>query len=561
MNFLNRLSFKARLIAIVGFSLIICSVVSVTGFLYFNKQELYRGVIEKSRAIHLRLDAVVSYVALQNGLEPVIQRLKQKYTNHENVSKEDKEIVLKQVPIFAAMKIGRMDAEKDNYEFRVFSDEPRNEGNQASPEEMLIFKKFENDSTLDEQVVNTGDHISVFRPVRLTHDKGCFKCHGDPAESVWGNGRDVLGYKMENWKEGKLHGVFEIRTDLNKLAAVNAEHITPGTILIIGILLSGLIGMILAAILIKKPVDDLGNLAGSLDKSGKEVGGEAAHIATGADELSHASTQQASSLQQTSASIEQISTMINNNSENCKQATVVSEESLKSSQKGKEVVEHMIEAIEDINASNEGIAKQINETNKEIENIVKIINEIGTKTKVINDIVFQTKLLSFNASVEAARAGESGKGFAVVAEEVGNLASMSGKAAQEISEMLEGSIHTVERIVHDSREKIEKLVKEGEYKVENGTRIAHECEETFEEILININSVAKMITEISNASQEQALGVTEINKAMAQLDQVTHLNTTSAGESARSAAALSSQASQLNSLVNELITTLNGKSS
>jgi methyl-accepting chemotaxis protein len=89
----------------------------------------------------------------------------------------------------------------------------------------------------------------------------------------------------------------------------------------------------------------------------------------------------------------------------------------------------------------------MNKSNDEISSIVKVIAEIGDKTKVINDIVFQTKLLSFNASVEAARAGEQGKGFAVVAEEVGNLATMSGKAAEEISSMLGDSMGKVELIV------------------------------------------------------------------------------------------------------------------
>lgn len=559
MEFFNRLSFKNRLIAIVVFSLMLCSIVSVTGFLYFNKQELYRGVIEKSRAIHLRLDASVRYVAMQDGLEPVIQRLKQKYTSHESVTKEEKEIVLKQVPIYAAMKIGKMDAEKDNYEFRVFSDEPRNEGNRATAEDMVIFKKFENDPSLNEQVVNVGDHISVFHPVRLTEERGCFKCHGDPATSVWSNGRDVLGYKMENWKDGKLHGVFEIKTDLNKLAAVNSEHISPGSILVAGILLSGAIGVVLAIVLIKRPTDNLNALAMQLDAAGKEVNGEASQIARGGEELSQASIKQASSLQETSASIEEISSMINNNSENCKQATTVSETSMRSTEKGKEVVESMIDAIGEINSSNEGIAQQIDETNKEIESIVKIINEIASKTKVINDIVFQTKLLSFNASVEAARAGEAGKGFAVVAEEVGNLAAMSGNAALEITKMLEESTTTVENIVKNSKEKIERLVRDSKDKVNHGKQIAQECEETFNEILKNINSVSQMIAEVSNASYEQAMGVTEINKAMAQLDQVTQLNTVNANSSAQSAVSLETQANRLNALVNELLLTLNGK--
>lgn len=221
----------------------------------------------------------------------------------------------------------------------------------------------------------------------------------------------------------------------------------------------------------------------------------------------------------------------------------------------------MIEAIGDINTSNTGIMDQINETNKEIENIVKIINEIGTKTKVINDIVFQTKLLSFNASVEAARAGEQGKGFAVVAEEVGNLAAMSGAAALEITNMLDGSIKTVEGIVRDSKEKIGKLVLNSKEKVENGTRVAHECEEVLNEIVSSIASVSKMVAEISSASQEQAHGVHEITKAIAQLDQVTQQNTANSTESANAAGTLSGQAEALNSLVQKLVQTIEGSDS
>ncbi len=560
MNLLNSFSLKIRVILIVVLALVICSSVSIAGFLYFNNQELYRGVIEKSRAIHLRLDAAVTYVALQQGLEPAIKELKQKYHSHEQITKEDKAIVLKQVPIVAAMKIGAMDADKDNYEFRVFSDNPRNEGNQATPKELEIFNKFENDSSLKEQIINTGDSISIYRPVRLSKEKGCLNCHGDPAESPWKNGRDILGYQMENWKEGKLHGVFEIKTDLLKLAATNGGHntISPKDILIVGILISGVIGVFVAVLLLKKPLYDLNNLANSLDKSGKDVGNEAVQISSYADELAQASTEQAASLQQTSSSIEQISSMINNNSENSIQATLISEQSLLSAQKGKDVVESMIGAIGDIDSSNICIAKQIDETNKEIERIVKIINEIGSKTKVINEIAFQTKLLSFNASVEAARAGESGKGFAVVAEEVGNLAAISGGAAKEITEMLVESTQTVEEIVKNSKEKIGKLILEGKIKVENGTRIASECEDTFNEILENISNVSKMISEISNASQEQSQGVREINKAMGQLDHVTHQNTANASTSAQSAGVLAEQAEQLNSIVTTLVVMLRG---
>lgn len=561
MNWLNQLSFKARLLSVVIFAIVICSLVSISGFLYFNKREFHKGIIEKSRAIHLRLDAASQYVATQEGLAPVIERMKLKYKSSEQMTKEDKEVVLKQVPIVAAMKIGAKDAEKDDYEFRVFSDEARNEGNQANKEELEIFDKFQKDKSLNEYIADNDDSITVYRPVHLKKEIGCFTCHGDPQSSPWGNGRDILGYKMENWEDGKLHGVFAIKTDLKKLAIAQSTNnmTSPRNILIGAIIIGGLLGIAIAVAMIKKPIDNLNRIARGLHQSGDKVSSTAIQIATASEQLSQASTEQASSLQETSSSIEEISSMINTNTENAKHSAMTSEQSLVTAERGKVAVDHMIEAIGEINVSNEGIIIQINETNKEIENIVKIINEIGAKTKVINDIVFQTKLLSFNASVEAARAGEQGKGFSVVAEEIGNLAAMSGNAAHDITKMLNESIRTVEEIVNNSKEKIGALVLTGKDKVETGTQVARECEEVLNEIVKSVASASKMVSEISTASQEQAQGVHEITKAVAQLDQVTQQNSSSANESANAAESLTAQAEELNSLVQSLVQTINGR--
>lgn len=561
MKWINRISLRTRLLIIIIISIAFCSSIAIASFLYFNKQELHRGVIEKSRAIHLRLEAATQFVATQDGLGPVIDRMKSKYKSADQMTKEDKEIVLKQVPIVAAMKIGAMNADKDNYEFRIFSDNPRNEGNQASKDELEIFKKFEINPSLKEQIIDNGESITVFRTVRLNKKMGCLKCHGDPSEGPWGNGKDILGYHMENWKDGKLHGVFAIKTDLNKLSKVvsNKNTVSPAGILILSVIIGGIIAVIVAAMMIKNPIKDLYKIATNLSESGDQVSSVATQISSSTEDLSHATTSQAASLQETSASIEEINSMVNNNTENAKQASRISEKSVGSAERGKDVINHMIKTIGDINTSNSGIAEQINETNKEIANIVTIINEIGAKTKVINDIVFQTKLLSFNASVEAARAGEQGKGFSVVAEEVGNLAAMSGTAALEITKMLDNSIKSVEDIVKNSQNKIDRLVKEGKEKVEAGTRVAEECEGVFSEILTNISEVSKMVSEISNASQEQGQGVNEINKAISQLDQVTHQNTANAVQSASAVEVLSTQAKQMNSLVQALVQTIEGK--
>jgi methyl-accepting chemotaxis protein len=202
--------------------------------------------------------------------------------------------------------------------------------------------------------------------------------------------------------------------------------------------------------------------------------------------------------------------------------------------------------------------EQVNKSNESMAGIVKVIEEIGSKTKVINDIVFQTKLLSFNASVEAARAGEHGKGFAVVAEEVGNLAQMSGNAAKEISSLLEESVQKVNTIVHETKSSVEKLIADGKETVESGTQVARQCGEVLEEIVQNVSGVTSMAGEIATASQEQARGVGEITKAMGQLDQMTQQNAATSEECASAAEELSAQSEALKKAVQLLVMTVNG---
>lgn len=315
---------------------------------------------------------------------------------------------------------------------------------------------------------------------------------------------------------------------------------------------------VLAIYILSQLVAQFRSVGKTLDEASSQVSSASSQIASASEELSQATTEQAASLQETSSSIEEISSMINANTENARQSAQASGQSLENAEKGKAVVEQMIKAIDAISTSNNSIMEQINESNKEMEDIVKVITEIGTKTKVINDIVFQTKLLSFNASVEAARAGEQGKGFAVVAEEVGNLAAMSGAAAIEISSMLDSSIQKVEGIVKNSKEKIGRLITDGKKNVEIGTTVANNCGTVLNDIVLSVASVSKMVKEISSASQEQAQGVHEITKAVAQLDQVTQQNTANSAESSRAAGDLSNQAEMLSSLVQELVQAIEG---
>ncbi len=295
---------------------------------------------------------------------------------------------------------------------------------------------------------------------------------------------DILGLKWgliaEISTEEAFSAVHSIRNALILLLGVSCFAIA-------------LFAFFLSSTLSKK-IQSIANL---LLSNAKEVANSSESISTSSSQLSEAATEAASSLQETVSSIDEISSMIQRNADAASNSTKVSSKSSEAATKGKETVQAMIQSIDDISHSNDEIAKEMHKNNEDISKIVHVISEIGEKTKVINDIVFQTKLLSFNASVEAARAGEHGKGFAVVAEEVGNLAAMSGKAALEITEMLDGSIKQVTDIVDNTKKNVEVLVSNSKIKVELGTKTAHECGDSLDEILHNVTSVNEMVREIA----------------------------------------------------------------
>ncbi len=296
-----------------------------------------------------------------------------------------------------------------------------------------------------------------------------------------------------------------------------------------------------------------------LDKSGENVAKDAQEISKSSDLLSAESLKQAAAIQQTAASVEQVNAMVKKNSENAAQSKLKSKQSRDFSEEGQASVQSMIQVISEISESNARILNQVNDGNQKTSEIVKLISEIGNKTKVINDIVFQTKLLSFNASVEAARAGEHGKGFAVVAEEVGNLAQMSGNAAKEISELLEGSIQKVELIISETKSSVDRLVVDGNKKVDEGKARAQECGRILDKILESSHEVDTMINEIAGASQEQSVGVEEIHRAMEQLDSVTQQNSGAAQKSAELASDLSVQSRELKRSLESLGELITGK--
>jgi methyl-accepting chemotaxis protein len=231
----------------------------------------------------------------------------------------------------------------------------------------------------------------------------------------------------------------------------------------------------------------------------KTIGGTLKKNAT---ELSQSVEDQAASVHETSASINEITSMVNRTTENSKESRNIAQNSSQKAEEGQKIMNELVQSME-----------TIHESNKQLQNISSIIGQIQSKTAVINDIVSKTELLSLNASIESARAGEHGKGFAVVAEEVGNLAKVSGKSAQEIQEL-----------ITKSQEQVNKILEMTQRRVDEGKQVTAVAQKTFHTISNDIQALVLVLEHISEANHEQEIGITQISTAMSQIDKVTQKN-------------------------------------
>ena len=225
-------------------------------------------------------------------------------------------------------------------------------------------------------------------------------------------------------------------------------------------------------------------------------------IAMGNLDLSQRTEEQASSLQQVAASLEQLTATVQHNLDNGRHANQVASTAADVATRGGQVVTEVVHTMEAISASS---------------------NQIADIIGVIDGIAFQTNLLALNAAVEAARAGEQGRGFAVVANEVRSLAGRSAEAAKEIKKLIESSAGDVQQ----------------------GCRLVEQAGRTMQDVVTNVNEVAHIMADLAHASEEQSMGIGQINQAMGQMDQVTQGNAALVEEAAAAAQSLQSQSHAL----------------
>jgi methyl-accepting chemotaxis protein len=522
-----KLSFRAKVICFLCFA----SVLTTTAAVLTAKQQMHedalQALINKSRAIITRLESARKFVAEQGLLEQTVNEILRENPEGD-LSEEAKLKVLKAVPIFASLKIGMEDAAKDQYEFRVPAKEPRRKENAATPTELAFLEQFEKDPDLKElvHVDQEKNSVWVMRPIRISEAQGCLTCHGSPSKSPWKNGKDILGYPMENWKDGRMHGMFKISSSLEPAEAAAMASVTK-----MGFWSAGfaVFAILLVLYFLKSPMATLSRITQQLDRTAASSLESSQTLGATAQSVSSSTAEQAAAIQETMAAMTEMSSMVGKTIELAQRTQQVSNDLNETAKNGTQVMQGMVTSMDSIKSSND-----------ELKKMVQIISDISSKTSVINDIVFKTQLLSVNASIEAARAGQHGKGFAVVAEEVGNLAQISGKAAEEIRDMLSKSQGRVEEIVSLTNDR-----------VSEGEKVVQRAMSTFVEISNGIGKIQGYAQSVNEATTQQQEGITQISTAMSEMDKASQMNSHEASNVSDLSESLVQQSSVLEKLCTE----------
>ncbi len=251
------------------------------------------------------------------------------------------------------------------------------------------------------------------------------------------------------------------------------------------------------------------NLHGTLSEIrsvADNVSSESAEIANGNNNLSQRTVEQASNLEETASSMEEMTTTVQQNAANASNANELALSASQQAKSGGAIVDSAVRAMDGLNESSK-----------------KISDIIG----VINDIAFQTNLLALNASVEAARAGNQGRGFAVVASEVRDLAGRSATAAKEIKELIEDSAK----------------------RVDESSDLVNQSGNSLGEIVNGVDKVTSIVGNIAIASKEQSIGISGVNNAITQVDELTQQNAALVEQAASASKNLNNQAKELDRLV------------
>lgn len=490
------------------------------------------------------------------------------------------------IPVVAGWSAAQEAAKREGIDFKVPAYQARNKENEVDPKsfrgQLLTELAKQVESGGEKAIGRIDSETNTLHYMRaITLSEGCMACHGDPAKydtrdaSGGFDGKDPLGFAMEGWKPGDMHGAYEVVMPLAGLDAQVAGFLTSGLaisvplvavaggLFIVGMRkffaapLRNLISMVndlasgdgdLTKRLSLNRGDEIGLLAHGIDrftanlhslmtdvsKVTTEVAGAATEISASAEQMSTGLSRQEQQSQQVSAAISEMAASVSEVARKSGEASNAASTSKSDADAGAEVVRQTVSEIQAISDEVSRSAKSVTSLGTKSEQIGQVIN-------VINDIADQTNLLALNAAIEAARAGEHGRGFAVVADEVRKLAERTTKATEEVA----SSIREIQTETTRAVQQIEC----GSGRVIKGVELANSAGSALERIHGSSSTVSTMIEAIAAASDQQSSASDQIARSVEQINAVTRESSDAASQVAKAATMLSEQSETLSGLV------------
>ena len=408
------------------------------------------------------------------------------------------------VPVVAAWKSIEKVARQEGFEFRVPKRHARNPQNEPNPAEAALLDGLEKSGQDEYYMADRAANLVVYaRPIRLTAD--CLGCHGDPANSATHDGKDVLGFPMEGWHEGEIHGAFVLTAHLDQVdhvASARAQSAAMRTTLLWMLPTGLIIGLGFFWYGRKSIVRPLLEVVRATHRASVETSGASRQIAMGAQSLAQSATEQAASVDEIRGSLGNVTEESRHTADGAQQAKALADETSSAAVRGAEDMKRMNQAMGEIRAATQQVSR-----------IVKTIDEVA----------FQTNILALNAAVEAARAGAAGSGFAVVADEVRSLAQRSAQAARETATLVGDALERTMR----------------------GSQICEEVVARLNEIENRGKPLNQAVGAIAAAAGQQQTTIERVTLSLGELNQATQGVAANAEQSAASAEELSAQSQLL----------------
>jgi len=581
---INSLGLGTRIIASVLVS--VAAVVAISDYVFISRfrDAAQDAMKEKAAAFTAVADEAKNHTAelYQQGSFDSDQLLKELAADRAAGKKYTQSKIFGTIPVVAGWTAANNAAAREKIDFGVVAFNARNSAHEPKPDSF----EFKTLQTLEEQVkagksevVSAIDpktnRLHYMRAIRLTAD--CMLCHGVPGNELdkEKDGKDPLGFAMEGWKVGDMHGAYHVQMPLSVVDAQVASFITQGAIWSVPAIVVALLSFWwMLRTMFGKPVSNLierikdiaqgeGDLTKrvavtSQDEIGQlgtwfnafvsrihdvmvQVGQNTNNVAAAATEIASSSEEMASGMKEQneqithmSSAVEQMNASVVEVARKSADAAGRAEDSGSAANTGGKVVEETIVGMKSIADAVTAGAQSVRELGRRGEQIGQII-------EVINDIADQTNLLALNAAIEAARAGEHGRGFAVVADEVRKLADRTTKATEEIAQ----SIQAIQRETQGAVERMNT----GTAEVDRGVGKATKAGESLTTIVASARDVASMIRSIAAAAEEQSAASEQVSRNIDNINSVTRQTAEGADQAARAAAELSAKAESLRALV------------